>query len=101
MAASSQIVVSLLLALADNVGAALMLALQRATAAMTVGFDASPEPPDVLLDELALLAVLVAAGAELLEELLALAGVLLLLLLPQPATNALLAAATASGEQSP
>jgi len=73
--------------------------LQRATAAMTVGFDASPEPADVLLDELALLAVLVAAGAELLEELLALAGVLLLL--PQPATNALPAAATASREQSP
>jgi hypothetical protein len=101
LAASSQIVASLALALADRVGAALMLDLHCATAAFTAGFDAMPDPPDA---PLLLLAVLVLAGAALLVVDVAagveLAAVLLLLLPPQPASTALPTAATASRELS-
>jgi hypothetical protein len=88
------------LALADNVGAELMLALQRATAATTVGFDASPAPAEALV-----VLVVLAVGAALLLELLELAGAALLLLLPlllppQPVTNAPPTATTATREQS-
>jgi hypothetical protein len=75
-----------------------MLALQRATAATTVGFDASPEPAAALGVELVLAELLAAGGAELVE-LVGAALLLLLLLPPQPAINAPPAATTASREQ--
>lgn len=101
-AASSQIVTNLAFALADSVGAAWMLDLHFATAAFTVGLFATLAPPAALLALLAepvlvaaaLLVLLDAAGVGLAV------GVLLLLLLPHPASSALPTAATASRELS-
>jgi hypothetical protein len=79
LAAVSQSDWSFVLSAAGSVAAAAMLALHAVTAWATAGF-AETEPPDVLLelDAADVLLELGAAGALL----------LLLLLLPQPATNA-------------